>query len=42
MHYALEKDELDRLRGADWIADFPGAEVLTAVFRTDNTVLART
>jgi len=41
MLYALDPNELQKLRGADWTAEFPGAEVLTAVFRTDQAVLAR-
>jgi len=41
MLYALDQNELQQLRNADWTAEFPGAEVLTAVFRTDQAVLAR-
>ncbi len=41
MLYALDSKELKQLRSADWTAEFPGAKVLTAVFRTDKTVLAR-
>lgn len=41
MLYALDQNELQQLRNADWTAEFPGAEVLTAVFRTDEAVLAR-
>jgi len=41
MLYALDQNELERLRSADWTAEFPGAKVLTAVFRTDEAVLAR-
>ena len=41
MIYALDKDELSQLRSADWTAEFPGAKVLTAVFRTDQKVLER-
>lgn len=41
MLYALDQKELERLRSADWTAEFPGAKVLTAVFRTDQAVLAR-
>ena len=40
MLYALDQNELKRLRSADWTAEFPGAEVVTAVFRTDQAVLA--
>ena len=41
MLYALDENELKQLRSADWTAEFPGARVLTAVFRTDQAVLAR-
>ena len=41
MLYALDQNELKQLRSADWTAEFPGAEVLTAVFRTDQAVLAQ-
>ena len=41
MLYALDREELERLRSADWTAEFRDAEVLTAVFRTDQTVLSR-
>lgn len=41
MLYALDQNELQQLRSADWTAEFPGAKVLTAVFRTDPAVLAR-
>ena len=41
MLYAWEQNELMQLRSADWTAEFPGAKVLTAVFRTDQAVLAR-
>ena len=39
--YTLDPNELRQIRSADWTAEFPGAEVLTAVFRTDQAVLAR-
>ncbi len=41
MHYALDQNELQQLRNADWTAEFPGAEVLTTVFRTDEAILAQ-
>jgi acetoacetate decarboxylase len=41
MLYALDRSELQRLRNADWTAEFTGAEVLAAVFRTDPGVLAQ-
>ena len=41
MLYALDQKELKQLRSADWTAEFPGSEVVTAVFRTDPAVLAR-
>ena len=37
----MDQQELKHLRQADWTAEFLGAEVLTAVFRTDLAVLAR-
>lgn len=39
MLYALNQDELKKLRSANWTAEFTGAEVLAAVFRTDPGVL---
>jgi hypothetical protein len=41
MLYALDQSELQQLRNADWTAEFTGAEVLAAVFRTDPGVLAK-
>ena len=41
MLYALDRSELQQLRNADWTAEFTGAEVLAAVFRTDPGVLAQ-
>ena len=40
MLYALSRDELKRLQTADWSAEFPGAEVVAAVFRTDANVVS--
>ena len=40
MLYALNNDELKQLHTADWSAEFPGAEVVAAVFRTDDKVLS--
>ena len=40
MLYALDRDELRRLQSADWSAEFPGAEVIAAIFRTDADVLS--
>ena len=40
MLYALDRDELTRLQTADWSADFPGAAMVAAVFRTDANVLS--
>ncbi len=37
--YTLDPNELRLLRSADWTAEFSGAEVLSAVFRTDQAVL---
>lgn len=39
MLYALDRNELKQLRSADWTAEFTGAEVLSAVFRTEQKVL---
>ncbi len=39
MLYALDRSELQQLRNANWTAEFMGAEVLAAVFRTDPDVL---
>ena len=39
MLYALDRNELQQLRNANWSAEFPGAEVLAAVFRTEPDVL---
>lgn len=41
MLYALDRNELQQLRNANWTAEFTGAEVLAAVFRTDPSVLAQ-
>ena len=41
MLYALERAELKQLQTADWSAEFPGAEMVTAVFRTDAEVLSK-
>jgi len=41
MLYALDRSELQQLRNANWTAEFTGAEVLSAVFRTDPGVLAQ-
>ena len=40
MLYALDRDELKQLQTADWSAEFPGAEMVAAVFRTDASVLS--
>ena len=40
MLYALDKDELKQLQTADWSAEFRGAEMVAAVFRTDANVLS--
>ena len=39
MLYALDQNELQQLRSANWTAEFMGAEMLAAVFRTDQKVL---
>ena len=39
MLYALDRNELNKLRSANWSAEFTGAEMLAAVFRTDQKVL---
>ena len=39
MLYALDRNELQQLRKANWTAEFTGAEMLAAVFRTDPKVL---
>lgn len=41
MLYALDRSELQQLRNANWTAEFTGAEILAAVFRTDPSVLAQ-
>ena len=41
MLYALDRSELQQLRKGNWTAEFIGAEVLSAVFRTDPNVLAQ-
>ncbi len=41
MLYALDRDELKRIRESDWSAEFRGAEMVSAVFRTDAEVLSR-
>jgi len=41
MLYALDQNELQQLRNANWTAEFTGAEVLAAVFRTDPSFLAQ-
>ena len=41
MLYALDQDELKQLRNANWTAEFTGAETLSAVFRTDPSVLGK-
>ena len=41
MLYALDRSELQQLRNANWTAEFTGAEVLAAVFRTDPSFLAQ-
>jgi len=39
MLYALDRNELKQLRNANWTAELTGAEMLAAVFRTDQKVL---
>lgn len=41
MLYALDRNELQQLRSANWTAEFTGAEMLAAVFRTDSAVLGK-
>ncbi|MEA1988446.1 MAG: acetoacetate decarboxylase family protein [Pseudomonadota bacterium] len=41
MLYALNRNELQQLRSANWTAEFTGAEMLSAVFRTDPGVLGQ-
>ena len=41
MLYALNQNELQQLRKGKWTAEFIGAEILSAVFRTDPAVLER-
>ncbi len=41
MLYALDRNELRQLRNANWTAEFTGAEMLAAVFRTDPGVLGQ-
>jgi acetoacetate decarboxylase len=40
MLYALNKEELKRLQTANWSAEFPKAEIVAALFRTDTNVLS--
>ena len=39
--YALDRNELRQPRNANWTAEFMGAEMLAAVFRTDPGVLGQ-
>jgi len=39
MLYALDRSEMSRIRGIDLLYEFLGAEMLTALFRTDPTVI---
>ena len=41
MLYALDQDELKQLRNANWSAEFTGAKMISAVFRTDSGVLGK-
>jgi acetoacetate decarboxylase len=41
MLYALDQNELNQLRNADWTAEFTGAEMLASVFSSDPVVLCK-
>jgi acetoacetate decarboxylase len=41
MLYNLSKEEIGRIRNAGFVAEFAGAEVLFAIFRTDSGVAAK-